>query len=169
MKNYNNDFEEYEYYEEQPQKVSFWKKKVIGMPIFLLVILGIGLIVAATIYVALHTEFIKTIYVSHGGTVDNHVTVTAIGDVSSSAISCVNGGCGTSDITLTNNDVSTHSCTVTTTPTTNSTGVINVSYTNSVVNGQAIALQANQSLTFQIHYSSDTDGNYPMKTVIDCP
>lgn len=152
---------------EQPSKTKFLKKKIFGVPLF--IILGLGLVLAITvIYIAFHLSFIKTIHVSD---TSQNISITVLGDINSTEINCSGGTCNSGDITLINDDSTSHYCII------NTAGSANVfiNYTGDVTGGgnSTLSIQTNlnpgQSKTFKIYYFSNINGDYQMETSIDCP
>lgn len=139
------------------------KKKFLmfGLPI-----LALAIVSATIVYLAYHHEFTKTINIfSDGG--DSQVSITGAGDLVSGVLNCNNfgGTCvlTTGSITLKNDDTTEHTCNVVTT----GSDSVEVSYLGDTTTG-TIVLAGGETKTFQIQYSSNVVGSYPMKTTIDC-
>lgn len=147
-----------------PEKKPFLKRKVLGMPTFVFLLLSV-VIVSAAIYVAMTTDFTKGVNVwFDSGT--EEISIVSSGDVGSNTVSCKNGICSTGDIILTNDDTVEHVCDVTT------TGDLTTTYTGTGITAEGVAtIPAEGSMTFKVDYdgSSEAAGNYPMLTVISCP
>lgn len=140
-------------------------KKYLAYGFFAL--FGIMLVGASVlIYLSYNHNFTKTINVFKDGGSSQYVSVSGSGDIVSTVINCdatttectVHSG----TITLSNSDTIAHDCTVTTTGSSN----VVVSYDKPVA---PITVPASGSINFQIGYTSNTAGAYPMVTTINCP
>jgi hypothetical protein len=161
---------EEEKFAKEFEKRSVMKKKFLGIPMFVFVMLGIGMVLAtaAIIYVAYNHSFTKTLNVFNtGGGSSDYVSISGSGDITSSVINCDSTTTGTclessGTITLTNSDTSPHDCTVITTGNSN----VAVSYDKVVA---PITVPASGSVDFTISYQASITGAYPMQTTISCP
>ena len=151
------------------EKKSFWKKKVIGIPVFMLVLMSVVLVVAAIVYVSYNTSFAKTIRGYQSG--DTYVSIIGSGDIDNEVIECalISGSCTVTsgEITLTNNDDRegiTHSCTITTSEN-NEVGIV---YSGGVENGVAKNIEYENPLVFTISYTTTSQEPIPMTTTIAC-
>lgn len=142
------------------------KKKFLGMPIFVCVILGVVLVSASIIYLAYNHEFTKNINVFRVGTGDKYVQVIGSGDISESTLNCGDSGTGcsieTGLIKLKNTDKdSAHNCAIVTT----GSELVDVYYDTIT---SPVEIPAEGEISFKIRYESNDLGNYPMKTTINC-
>lgn len=151
----------------------FMKKKILGFPIVIFIVLGIVMVVAVTLtYLAYTHSFQKTINVYNNGHGVQYVGVTGEGDISSTTLNCddTEGECivSSGNITLSNSDTIAHNCTITTTG-----DDVNVTYvmTDGQSNSQptVIEVPASGSVEFNIRYSSSVEGSHLTTTNINCP
>lgn len=137
------------------------------------IILAIALVVAGVVYVNTHYEINKTIDVTinHNGgggggqPQDTYVNVSLTGDIADANLTCTatDTSCSvtTGDIVLTNIDTADHECNVTS----DVVPHLTVAYS---FGSSPVTVPASGSVIFNITYSSDLTGTYPIKTVIDC-
>lgn len=134
-------------------------KKVLATMGFIL--LGVVLI-SALVYVAMTTDFTKTVNVWFDGDGEEQVSIVGInGDIGDTIISCEDGDCSSGDITLTNNGQDA-TCTVTT------TGDLTVTYTNGIIDATGFPILNGETKTFKVNYGGSISGNYPMVTIVTC-
>lgn len=141
------------------------KRKFLGIPISICVILGVILVSASIIYLAYNHEFTKNINVFRVGTGDKYVQIIGTGDISDTTLNCGDSGLGcsveTGLIKLRNTDSNSHSCTIET------TGNENVVVTYDTITSP-VEIPSDSEISFKIKYESDDLGSYPMITKIDC-
>lgn len=151
------------------------KRKILGIPLAVFIILGAGMVLAATIlYISYTHSFTKTINIFSNGTspVTEYVTITGSGDLSNSLINCdmtASDTCSitSGDIVLTNGDLqNSHVCVIVT------VGDLNVSYdvNGAITNNNVFTptIPINGSVTFKVDYTGDGVGVYRMSTTISC-
>jgi hypothetical protein len=161
-------------------------KKILGIPVFLLIILSLSFVAAVVIiviYQPFSGGFLKTINATIAGTRNEYVTVTMNGDSNDTILTCDNlndtlADCTTYTeiITLTNSDIhDSHDCII---DTISDTQVVVIYY--GISNNQtgfdtfnqnqiAVTLDPQSNLSFSIAYTAKSTGLYPVSTTIDCP
>lgn len=170
--------------EEKP----FMKKKVVGIPMMVLVIMGVGMVLAAAtiiyIYQGSNTVFHKTINVNGiipgtNESINQYVSVSATGDIGNTLLNCnLNGGSpcvsSTGLITLTNSDpVNDHTCEITTVPNA-AIGVVYLSSLNETLSEStpdviSITVPHSSTAGFTIEYRATINGTYDVETTVNCP
>jgi len=165
-------------------KTGHVKKKFLGVPLAALMIMSIGLVIAAVVitYVYVYNpnsaNFVKILNVTspENATTHENQTISVMtlisGDIGNTTLNCeTDNSCnvGTGQITLLNTDpINSHICNVTTLENGNTPTNVNVTYTSNVVNN-IITISSNMTATFSITYTSTTPGLYSMSTLINCP